>query len=314
MNKKKYLTFLVFIPIFIISCSQAVHEMKAKSYGSKIQRDPVYLTYPKYRIDHLVGKICIIGDGENKEYFSSRLIDIFMKNISTPIRVVEPGNLESMLKGRIIEYETGLTKEESQLLSQMLQIDHVLIFNEKHSPHQDYIYGGRYYAQISLKIINTISGEIIFQTVKRWGIFYPDPRPTFSSINAEPSENGFSRCTHMVLGELLYAFGGIYIGLVPTIDSPAGSFIIREPVINSPAYKAGFIEGDKILEISGISVNSYRSCLNIIESISPKQGSTLKIKLERKGKILELDVKFPLIPMYPAQKQYKEEEKTGTDI
>jgi hypothetical protein len=312
MNKKRFLIVLVFIPILISSCAQAIHEMKSKSYQSKIRPDPTYLTYPKYRIDHLIRKICIIGNGENKDAISSHLTQLSMKYTSSPIKVVQPGNLESVLKGRIIEFETGLTRDESQALSQMLQIDHVFLFSEKISPRQDYIYGGRCYAQISLKIINTINGEIIFQTIKEWGVYYPDPRPTFSSVSQQPSQNISRVCFHMIAGELMYAFGDTKTGLEPKDTAPP--FIVGKVWMNSPAQKAGIQKGDKIIGIDGITVSSFLDYDNFIENIQPKQGSTLKVQIERGGKVLEVDIRYPVIPMYPVEERYKEEKKTGTQI
>ena len=40
MNKKKLLIAFVIIPIFFISCAQAIHKSKSKSYQSKIRPDP----------------------------------------------------------------------------------------------------------------------------------------------------------------------------------------------------------------------------------------------------------------------------------
>lgn len=314
MNKKQSLITFVLIPILIISCAEATQKMRSKSYESKIKYDPLYFTYPKHRIDHLIGKICIIGDGENKDLISSSLTKIFMRYASSPIKVVEPGNLESILKGRIIEYETGLTKDESQALSQMLQVDYVLIFNEKISPHQEYIYGGTYYSQISLKIINTVSGEIIFQTTKHWAVYYPDPRPTFAGLSPKASLDGSTRSLEMIMCELGYAVGSPVMGLLPKDHTSTGPFIVGEPMVNSPSHKAGIKEGDKILEIDGVKMKTWNDAMNHMENVQPKQGDTRKIRLERAGKIFELDVKFPVIPLYPVEKRYKEEKQKGKAI
>jgi hypothetical protein len=228
--------------------------------------------------------------------------------------IVEPGNLESILRGRIIEFETGLTKDESQLLSHMLQIDHIVLFDEKISPHQEYYYGGRCYAQINLKIINTISGEIIFQSSKQWGIYFPDPRPTFSHIGPRPSQEVLNPCERMVLAELLYAFGETATGLNPKVYPSEGPFIVGKLLINSPAYKAGIKEDDKVLEIGGVGINSWDDYGSYIDNIRPEQGDTLKIKVKRAGKIFELDLEYPVIPMYPIERRYRQEEQTGKNI
>jgi S1-C subfamily serine protease len=85
-------------------------------------------------------------------------------------------------------------------------------------------------------------------------------------------------------------------------------------VFNSPAYNAGIIEGDKILEVGGIKVGNIADVENIFENNPPNQGSNIKILIERRGKSIDVELKFPAIPKYPLQKRYKEEEKTGTQI
>ena len=109
--------------------------------------------YPKFRIDNKIAKVSIIGTGTGQNEISTYLTKFITE--TTSIKVVEPGNLKSILGGRIIEYRTGLTGTESQIIAQMLQIDHIILFEEKISPHEDYKYGGPAYDQINLKIMNS---------------------------------------------------------------------------------------------------------------------------------------------------------------
>ena len=135
--------------------------------------DKIFARYPKYRIDDKIQKICILGSGEGKNEITNFLTDYFIK--SSNVKVVETGNLQAILGGKIIEYGTGLSYSESQALSQMLQIDHILLFEEKISPHRDYQYGGRGSVTINLKIVNTLNGEVLYQSGCSLGINTKDP-------------------------------------------------------------------------------------------------------------------------------------------
>ena len=89
--------------------------------------------------------------------------------------MVEPANLQSVLAGKIIEYHTGIAPADAQALSRMFQIDHVLLFDVEMAPHSAYRFGGKYYAIVNLKIVNTLNGEILFQASRNVGITYDDP-------------------------------------------------------------------------------------------------------------------------------------------
>ena len=304
--KYRSIVILSFCFLFLTSCAETEHRMIQQSFDSQIRIDPLILTYPKYRIGHLIRKVTIIGFGENKETFTAFLTKYFIDYPLSPIKVIESGNLEAILKGRIIEYSTGLTQEESRAISSMLQVDHIIFFNEKITPHQDYIYGGRCSTQISLKIIDTMSGEVIFQTIKEWGINFPDPRPNFSYVSPEPSLRVSNTCMHMIAGELMYAMGEVKIGFLPKEET---SNTIGNIMINSPAYKAGIREGDKLIEVSGLNIASFLEYFNSKENRYPKQGDTLLMKIERDGNISEVEVKYPIIPKMPVETLKDEESK-----
>ena len=97
---------------FLITCAtgqQGVRKDVPYKYDKRQAK------YPKYRIDDKIEKICVIGSGEGRNEATNSLTSFFMRE--TNVKVVEPGNLQAILGGKIIEYGTGLTHSESQALA-----------------------------------------------------------------------------------------------------------------------------------------------------------------------------------------------------
>ena len=309
--KKIKLSLIIMSTLILFACATTMQNMQSKYPEPEFDPKKLYANYPKYRIDNKVNKIGILGKGPGQSEISSGLTQLIMK--STNIKVVEPGNLQSVLGGKIIEYGTGLTTTESQALSQMLQIDHVILFEDKISPHRDYIYGGRAYNQIYLKIINTLNGEIIFQTASGVGMIYKDPRPYgYSSID-ELSTSSMNQIRYgnfnCIAFELMYILGSVKIGVTFTND--LNQNLVYAVMVNSPADKAGIKEGDRIIEINGINIKNSSDYYNYLEKKTPKQGDVLKFKIERGGILRIVEVKFPVIPFSPDEpKEEPEREKT----
>lgn len=107
--------------------------------------DTPYAVYPTYRIDPSPQRVCIVGTGEGRDDIAWWLTKGLIA-LEPPIKVIEPGNLEAVLKGKILEDATGLTPDETQALSQMFQVDHILFFQETISP---------------LRLIGTEEGSLI---------------------------------------------------------------------------------------------------------------------------------------------------------
>ncbi|ANQ53012.1 serine protease [Thermosipho sp. 1063] len=63
---------------------------------------------------------------------------------------------------------------------------------------------------------------------------------------------------------------------------------ISQVIENSPAEKAGLKEGDVITEVENLSVTTASELASIIHNYTP--GSKIKIKINRKGKEIELEV------------------------
>lgn len=303
MSKKlRLLIGFVLLSLPLVSCLNTSYQTALKRQQSKTKFDLVYGTYPAYRIDKLLGKICIVGSGEGKDEISAFLTQRIME-WSPNIVIIEPGNLEAVLGGSVIEYGTGLGKDEAQALSQLLQVDHVLFFDEKDTPHEEYIYGGRQETQIRLKIVNTRSGQIVFQTVKRWGAYFPDPRPTFSHITAQSNQIPRNFCISMLDFELAYVLGHVYAGL----RWEPGSMVVSKVLSDSPADISGIKEGDRILSIAGIKIRGGSHVKAVLRN--SKQGDTQKVGLERNGKHIEVEINYPVISEHPSVEREKEKKE-----
>ena len=271
---------------------------------SQIKRDTIHATYPKHRVDNLIKRICIIGAGEGVGHISSRLTERIMKSPSN-IEVVEPGNLDAVIGGRILEYKAGLTRDEALALSQLAQVDHVLYFEAKTSPYADYKFGGTLSTRMALKIVDTRNGNIIYQLTKVWSMTYP-PSDRFY-WTPQPAADLNHVLSNLVDFELSYALGMAHTGL--PFKRKTSAAVVYGPLPGSPGERAGIRERDKLVEFNGISIRSYADFKNAWNTAPVKQGSTVKAKIERDGDILEVVVKFPSIPFAPEKKIYKEEKR-----
>ena len=259
--------------------------------------------YPKYRIDNIVNRIMVIGAGPDESLINTWLAG----NIQhySDIKVIEPGNLSSILGGKIIEYNIGLTKEESQLISQMFQVDHVLIFKETVSPHTDYIVGGRAAVGINVKMINTITGEVIYQSAHSFGITYPDPRP-YGYAYRNPLEGAtrshlLGLCFELFLFDFTYALGSVNIGIFFNTQD----LTISDVFPDSPAARAGIMIGDKILKVNDHPLTTPMGIYTyIIDTLKVKQGDTINLYILRDNKqYISAPVTFPTIPYAQIEKE-----------
>jgi len=275
---------------------------------SQIKRDTVHATYPKHRVDNLIKKICIIGTGEGVGHISSRLTELIMKSPSN-IDVVEAGNLDVIMGGRILEYKTGLTRDEALALSQLIQVDHVLYFEAKTTPYANYKYGGPLSIQIALKIVDTRNGDIIYQLTKIWSMTYPYMEQNY--WGPQPKTELYHALSNLVTFELSNALGGASLGVTFKRDTTGA--VVYLPLSGSPGERAGMREGDKLVELNGVTIHSFADVKNFRKiGKRIKQGETVKAKIERDGTILEVEIKFPFIPFAPEKKRYKEEKKAKT--
>ncbi len=73
--------------------------------------------------------------------------------------------------------------------------------------------------------------------------------------------------------------------LAPRIDLPQN--ISKKGVEESPAIRAGFKDGDIVTSIDGKGVHSF---MDMVQIITLSEGRPLKVKLDRKGEILEKEL------------------------
>lgn len=73
------------------------------------------------------------------------------------------------------------------------------------------------------------------------------------------------------------------------LDSPKGA-LVADVIKGDPADKAGIKAGDVILSIDGKEIENHKELINIVGSKSP--GETVKLKVLRDGKILNISVKL----------------------
>jgi hypothetical protein len=296
---------IFFVISSLISCASGGREVR-KTPPPEIDR--AFARYPAYRIDGKIQRICIIGNGDGKTEIASHLTTFFMDR--TVVKVVEPGNLQAILGGKLIEYGTGLTHSESQALSQMLQIDTILLFEEKISPYRDYQYGGRASVTINLKLVNTLNGEVLYQTNSTMGALFQDPRRYgYSSMNELPT-NAFDALRRGSLWgltmELSYAMGWASIGYLLKSEFET---IVSNVAIDSVADRMGIKTGDKILEVNGIKI--YRAADIVAMAKQLTQGDEITIRYEREGKNFEAKSKVPVIPFKTEEK--KKDKPTGKE-
>lgn len=67
-----------------------------------------------------------------------------------------------------------------------------------------------------------------------------------------------------------------------------GSFIVEEITADSPAHKAGFTDGDKIIEIEGYDLTSIPSGKELEGKLKSKPGAEFKFIIEREDKQFEI--------------------------
>jgi len=249
--------FLLFIVIF--SCTPLTQKNDAIEIPKPIWDENISGSFPPFRIDLPISKISIFGSGYSPDDIKFLLTDIFHYTL-LPIKVIEVGNIKSILNGKIIEYETGLTKEESQKIAQMLQVDHLLFFDEKITPHNEYLYGGRFDVVISLKIIRPIDGEIVFQTQSNFGAYLPERvQSHWEKVSREVIKYAELHCMQSIVFTLLYAFGDIHPGFILENNVSNVPPIVKNVMLNSPAHNAGIRDGDRIIEVNGKKVeNSFQ--------------------------------------------------------
>ncbi len=295
----------------LASCAQTLPGNRFGGPASNARRvpatfEPVYASLPSYRIDNQLERISIIGSGPDYEQMQSGLTKLFTER--TEIKVVEPANLQSVLAGKVIEYRTGISPSDAQLLSRMFQIDHLLLFDIEMAPYSAYKFGGRDYAVVNLKIVNTVDGEILFQASRNVGALIDDPRKYGYVVNNEQDAPRLRYAAFASLAyELRYAINDVVIGWV----LKPGTNVISEVLVGSVADNDGIQKDDAIVRVNGTKVSNESEMNAYIRANRMKQGDEVTFTIERQGKTLEKRVKYPVIPQRP-EKEEKEPSREET--
>lgn len=82
---------------------------------------------------------------------------------------------------------------------------------------------------------------------------------------------------------------GEYVGIGAQVDQKDGWLIIVTPLEDSPAYKAGLMANDKVLEIESTSTQGL-SIDKCIESLQGQPGTPVKLTIERAGQKQQITV------------------------
>lgn len=259
--------------------------------------DDIYVQHPDFRFDNVLNKIIVIGEGEGSSHIQS-LLEQFFED-APEIQVIEPGNLESIMGGAKLGYDTSFTPEQVQAISQVLHVDHILFFKTGVSPHLAYRYGGKASAEIKMKMVDPVSGEILFSESSNLGVSFPDVRIYGYSERNELSPGNrrglLSNAYAPLKYYLYYAIGKAVSFLQPVDDNLV---FYHDPPFGSPAYNAGIRQGDKIIAYNGNEVANEAEIDFIGRNNPIEQGSTRKVTIKRGSNILELEMEYPVIQPY----------------
>ena len=110
------------------------------------------------------------------------------------------------------------------------------------------------------------------------------------------------------------------LGINPYIPPVVGRVIREIPGVGpSPAYQVGLKEGDRILKVNGVPVNSWYDAVKLIRE---SKGNPIKLTLERDGKVIEKEVipalhpqsKHPVLGIAPYIESVKEAHPLGQSV
>ncbi|MFN9993021.1 MAG: S41 family peptidase, partial [Phycisphaerales bacterium] len=75
---------------------------------------------------------------------------------------------------------------------------------------------------------------------------------------------------------------GEYVGIGAQVNTQTGWLVIVSPLEDSPAFRAGLMADDKVLEIDGKTTKDL-SVEKCVELLSGQPGTIVKLLIERKG-------------------------------
>jgi len=82
---------------------------------------------------------------------------------------------------------------------------------------------------------------------------------------------------------------GEYVGIGASVNTAGGRLQIVSPLEDSPAFDAGIMAGDVVLEIGGVSTEgkSTQECIDILKG---PPGTVVTLKIRRGDEVLDIDV------------------------
>ncbi|WP_457600941.1 RIP metalloprotease RseP [Hydrogenivirga sp.] len=110
------------------------------------------------------------------------------------------------------------------------------------------------------------------------------------------------------------------LGINPYIPPVVGRVFKEVPGVGpSPAYQVGLKEGDRIVKVNGVPVNSWYDAVKLIRN---SKGNLIKLTIEREGRLIEKEVvpaihpqtKFPVLGIAPKIETVKEAHPLGESL
>ncbi len=113
-------------------------------------------------------------------------------------------------------------------------------------------------------------------------IFYEIISPEKRSYSIEYERNGQVKET-----EINKNYRKI-IGVTSTVINGETTTIVSPSDMTSPAYKAGILDGDKVIKINDVPVNTWDELTNQVDL----SKETVKVTVDRKGEILDYNIEL----------------------
>ena len=95
------------------------------------------------------------------------------------------------------------------------------------------------------------------------------------------------------------------IGIYMYQNTEDNTVVILTPIEGSPAEEAGILPGDIIKKVDGVEYTG-EDFEKISTYIKGKEGSTVKLEIEREGKILDFEIERRKIDLYPIKSEVLE--------
>jgi PDZ domain-containing secreted protein len=182
----------------------------------------------------------------------------------------------------------------------MVQVDHVLVFDESIAKHEEYANGGQAYIDFKIQIIRTSDGELVYQDMQRYGAFYPyNTQIIYPSLN----QSDINALRGLNFKQLFFKFG-LALGMTRSgIIFKGKTKDVGMVLMGSPAHKAGIAAGDTITRVNGRSIKNIYDMDSFQKEFKIKQGDKIRVGYLREGIAREAVMEFPKILSYSVEKR-----------